>query len=77
MLVLTRKKNQEIMLGDNIKISILEISQDTVKIGIEAPKSITILRSELYQEVKKENVTAVTNEKETADLLKIFFQIKP
>jgi len=49
MLVLTRKKNQGIMLADNISITILEIGEDTIKIGIEAPRDISILRSELYQ----------------------------
>ena len=70
MLVLSRKKNQGIMLGDNIKISILEIKEDTVKIGIDAPKATIILRSELYKAVSDENVTAVCIDKSAVDLLK-------
>jgi carbon storage regulator len=73
MLVLTRKKNQEIMLGNDIKITILEIGEDAIKIGIDAPKNITILRAELYQDVKKENTTAAINDNTTVDLLKDFF----
>ncbi len=60
MLILTRKKNQDIMIGDKIKITILETTGDTVKIGIDAPVEITILRGELYQAVKEENISAST-----------------
>lgn len=72
MLVLTRKRNQEIMVGDKIKITILELTGDTVKIGIHAPKDITILRSELYQAVKDSNVLATTTDVNTEELLKAF-----
>lgn len=47
MLVLQRKTSQSVMIGDNIKISIIEIGSDKVKIAIDAPKEITILRTEL------------------------------
>ncbi|SFQ96868.1 carbon storage regulator CsrA [Desulfoscipio geothermicus] len=73
MLVLTRKKNQGIILGDDIKITVLEIREDAVKIGIEAPKEVNILRSELYQAVKEENTTAVASDRNIADMLKNFF----
>ena len=54
MLVLTRKKNESIMLGEEIKITVLDIRGDSIKLGIEAPKELTVLRSELYQAVKEE-----------------------
>jgi carbon storage regulator len=73
MLVLTRKKNQGVMLGDDIKVIILEIMEDGVKIGIDAPKNLLILRSELYQAVRDENITALSNTGTAADLLKSFF----
>ncbi|AGL01698.1 carbon storage regulator CsrA [Desulfoscipio gibsoniae] len=76
MLVLTRKKKQGIMLGDNISITILEIGEDTIKIGIEAPKDVTILRSELYQAVKEENITAITSDHNAVDALKKIFANK-
>lgn len=60
MLVLTRKKNESIMLGNDVRIIILEVNDNGVKIGIEAPKEVTILRGELYQAVKEENVMAIT-----------------
>ncbi|TYO95526.1 carbon storage regulator CsrA [Desulfallas thermosapovorans] len=73
MLVLSRKKNQGIMLGDDIKIAVLEIKDDIVKIGIEAPRCVTILRSELYQAVREENTTAVASDGNVVELLKDFF----
>ncbi|MCF8009853.1 MAG: carbon storage regulator CsrA [Clostridiales bacterium] len=72
MLVLSRKKNQEIMLGDDIKVTILETGEDFVKIGIDAPKDLTILRSELYKEVKQENLSAASGDKNAVDKLKGF-----
>jgi len=69
MLVLTRKRNQEIMLGDDIKITVLEISEDAVKIGIDAPRDITILRSELYRAVQDENKSAVFSDPNSVKLL--------
>ncbi|ACV61584.1 carbon storage regulator, CsrA [Desulfofarcimen acetoxidans DSM 771] len=58
MLILTRKKNESIMLGEEIKITVLDIRGDSIKIGIEAPKELTVLRSELYQAVREENTRA-------------------
>jgi len=55
MLVLSRKKNQAIRIGEDIEISILSIEGDTVKIGIEAPKKVSILRKELIDEVADTN----------------------
>lgn len=76
MLVLTRKKNQAIMLGENIKITVLEIGEDTVKIGINAPRDISILREELHQAVKEENAAAVTGDKAAVEMLKGFLKLK-
>ncbi len=59
MLVLSRKKGESLLLGDNIKITILECSEDKISIGIEAPKSINIVRGELLEETIKTNLEAV------------------
>lgn len=55
MLVLTRKKNQSIIINDNIEVTILEVQGDQVRIGIEAPKSIAVHRKEVFLEICEEN----------------------
>lgn len=50
MLVLTRKRNEEIYIGDNIKIKVIRTGANTVKIGIDAPETVRILRGELCEE---------------------------
>jgi carbon storage regulator len=55
LLVLTRKKNESILIGDDIEIIITEISEDKVKIGIKAPKIMKVFRKELLLEVEQEN----------------------
>lgn len=50
MLVLTRKLNQEIVIGDNIRITVVAVGSDQVKLGITAPRSIPVHRSEIYRE---------------------------
>jgi carbon storage regulator len=61
MLVLTRKKNQSVILGNDIEIHILEIQRDHIRIGIAAPQSVRILRHELYQAVQAENKAAASS----------------
>ena len=58
MLVLRRKISEGIIIGDNVKIRILDIEHGDVKIGIEAPKEVRILREELYKEIASANVEA-------------------
>ena len=58
MLIITRKKGESLMIGDDIEIVISKIDDGSVKIGIKAPKDITILRKELLEEVEKENKEA-------------------
>jgi len=59
MLVLSRKKGESIWLGDEIEITISEIKGDQVRIAINAPKNVTILRGELIKEVSESNTEAV------------------
>lgn len=58
MLVLTRKTNESIIIGDEIAITVLGIEGDHVKLGITAPKEIPVHRREVYEQIKKENVEA-------------------
>ena len=54
MLVLTRKRNQCIVVDDNIELYIVDISNDQVKIGIKAPKEVSVYRKEVYDNIKSE-----------------------
>ncbi|MCA1320517.1 carbon storage regulator CsrA [Bacillus haimaensis] len=58
MLVLTRKKDEAIKIGDDIEIKVIGISGDQVKIGIEAPKHVEIHRKEIYLSIQEENNAA-------------------
>jgi carbon storage regulator len=58
MLVLTRKVGEEILIGDNINVKVIEISGSKVKLGIEAPADLRIFREEILERVKKENRSA-------------------
>lgn len=54
MLVLTRKTNEEIIIGDNIRITIVEVAPGRVKIGVEAPKSVRVDRAEVHEKKQQE-----------------------
>ncbi|WP_346847866.1 MULTISPECIES: carbon storage regulator CsrA [unclassified Clostridium] len=58
MLVVTRKPGEGIKIGDNVEITIVKIDDNSVKVSINAPKEVKILRSELYKEVGEENINA-------------------
>ncbi|MGI6561570.1 MAG: carbon storage regulator [Clostridia bacterium] len=61
MLVLSRKKGQYIIIGENIKVTILDVGEDRVSIGIDAPREINIIRGELLEETKQTNLEAVSS----------------
>ncbi|PIC72971.1 carbon storage regulator [Sporosarcina sp. P20a] len=60
MLVLSRKAGDTIKIADNIEVKILEVKGDTVRVGIEAPKSVDIVRGELIQSIKETNTESLT-----------------
>jgi len=55
VLVLTRKSNQSIMIGDDIEITVLAVMGEKVRIGIEAPRSVPVFRREVYVEIQEED----------------------
>jgi len=59
MLVLTRKPGESLRIGDDVRITVVEIDGSNIKIGIDAPRSVAIYREEVYQKIKEENQAAV------------------
>ena len=62
MLILTRKLNESIVIGNDIEVKIVKIQGNQVHIGIDAPKSISVYRHELYEQVMQENQNAVQHQ---------------
>jgi len=60
MLVLTRKSNQSIMIGDDVEVSILSVMGEKVRIGIQAPQEIPVFRTEIYLEIHREDGEGAT-----------------
>ncbi|THB62545.1 MAG: carbon storage regulator [Spirochaetaceae bacterium] len=58
MLVLARKKNERILIGDQIEISVIEVKGDQVKLGIKAPNHVPVYRHEVYEAIQSENLEA-------------------
>ena len=69
MLVLKRKVGEKIRIGDDVEIQILAIEGETIKIGFNAPKQVQIMRSELYESIRDENLTAGTQGAQHKQLL--------
>jgi len=58
MLVLTRKVGEKLLIGDDVVISIVEVNRGSVRIGVEAPHHVSVLRFEVYQRIQEENLAA-------------------
>lgn len=67
MLVLTRKSNQSIMIGDDIEVSVLAIMGEKVRIGIQAPRDVPVFRKEVYLEIQEERVSGPKDAREEVD----------
>jgi carbon storage regulator len=61
MLILSRKINEKIMIGDEISISIIEIRGDQVRLGVDAPKTVKVFRQEVFDAIKAENQAAAAS----------------
>ena len=58
VLVLTRKTNQSIMIGDAVEVSVLAVSRDKIRLGITAPRDVPVFRKEVYLSIQEEQVSA-------------------
>jgi carbon storage regulator len=67
MLVLTRKSNQSIMIGDDIEVSVLAIMGEKVRIGIQAPRDVPVFRKEVYLEIQEERSHETKGAREEVD----------
>ena len=71
MLALSRKKNEALVINNNIEVTVLDIKGDQVKIGISAPKEVPVYRKEIYLQIQEANKAAM--EPEMAEALKNIF----
>ncbi|MHB8066773.1 MAG: carbon storage regulator CsrA [Desulfobaccales bacterium] len=77
MLILTRKIGEGIILGDDIRISIMEIRGKQIRLGIEAPSDVVVLREEIYQRIQEENLRAAgVRDVDLTEITKIWKQKK-
>lgn len=64
MLILSRKIDQKIKIGDNITLTIIDIHSDQVKVGVDAPRTISVYREEIFSAIKNENAAAIIPSKD-------------
>ncbi|MDR1025270.1 MAG: carbon storage regulator CsrA [Treponema sp.] len=68
MLILSRKTNEKIMIGDDISVSIIEVRGDQVRLGVEAPRSVKVFRQEVFDAIKAENRAAAESRPRLPDI---------
>jgi len=69
MLVLTRKVNESVLIGDDVQITVVEVRGEQVRLGITAPAELAVYRKEIYDEIKRENVRAAHPSQSGLELL--------
>lgn len=75
MLVLSRKVDESIVIGDNITVKVISVEKGVVKLGVDAPKNVSIVRNELLEDVKDANIAA-SKETKLSDLTSLSAIIK-
>ena len=68
MLILARKVNERIVIGDDVQVSVVDIKGDQVKIGIEAPTSVKVYRYEVFEAIQEQNRAAASSAVDLPDL---------
>ncbi|GAB4223674.1 MAG: carbon storage regulator CsrA [Spirochaetales bacterium] len=76
MLILSRRANESIMIGDSIEISVVDIKGDQVKLGIRAPKKVKVYRKEVYENIQRENREALQSPPGSLPSLEPFLETK-
>jgi carbon storage regulator len=71
MLIITRRPGEKIMLGDDVVIEVIEASGSSVRIGIDAPRSIRVFREEIWRAVRDENAAAAQTQADLPDELRL------
>jgi carbon storage regulator len=75
LLILTRKSGEGLFIGDDVRITVLEIRGKQIRLGIEAPNSVVVLREEIYRRVQEENLQAAgTREKDLSEVAQLWRQ---
>ncbi|MFW5768525.1 MAG: carbon storage regulator CsrA [Spirochaetota bacterium] len=72
MLILARKVNESIIIGDQIVLSVVDIKGDQVKLGIQAPRNVKVYRQEVYEAIQEENRAAAMSAKTELPVIDIF-----
>jgi len=70
MLVLSRRKGESVIIGDGIKVTVIDVRGDQIRLGIDAPRSISVHREEIYQQVLEENAAAAQSADVASPLLR-------
>jgi carbon storage regulator len=80
MLVVTRKRDQKLMIGNEIEVQVLKIGKDSVRIGVKAPQSVSVHRYEVYEQILASNLAAAQSQipqKQALTELRKGLKIKP
>lgn len=75
MLILNRKKGERLIIGDNIEITVIDVQGESVKLGITAPRSVSVYRKEIYDDIVRSNRQAVENMVEIGEKIKVLQDI--
>ena len=67
MLVLTRKRNESIVIGDDIEVTVLSVAGEKVRLGIQAPRDVPVFRKEIYLEIQQQRLEDGTSVREEVD----------
>lgn len=72
MLVLSRKRDESIMIGEDVEITVVDVRGDVVKLGVRAPRSISVHRKEVFESIQRENIAAArASRAELAELIRV------